>query len=131
MEWIAVGRVRGGGGRARTVFVPHRLADRHRRLLVRVLKDHDLRQLDTQPRGAPSLILALETVVGGGWGALNVPVRNLFGQLRVAVARQEFDGVGRHTWLCVLLLQLELVECLSPHVVRVSKKQSPPKREVG
>ena len=31
---------------ARTVFVPHRLADRHGRLLVRVLQDHDFRQLD-------------------------------------------------------------------------------------
>ncbi len=48
-----------GGGRARTVFVPHRLADRHGRLLVRVLKNHDLRQLDTQPRGAPGVFLAL------------------------------------------------------------------------
>lgn len=43
----------------------------------------------------------------GSGGALNVPVRHLFGQLRVAVAGQEFDGVGRHTWLGGLLLQLE------------------------
>jgi len=55
---------------------------------------------------------------------LNVPVRNLFSQLRVAVAGQELDGVGRHTWLCVLLLQLELVECLSPHVVEFPKNKA-------
>jgi len=64
-----------------TILVAHTLADGDAALIVRVLEHHDLGQLDAEA------------------------VSHQFGELTMAVASQEFDGVGSHVQpiLCVVV----------------------------
>jgi len=76
-------------GGVRTILVSDRLANRDTGLLIRILQDHDLGELYAE--SAPeSVFLASAT------DATNIPASNRIGELRMAVASQQLDRVGRH-----------------------------------
>jgi len=78
-------------GSKRTIFITDRLANRDGRLLIRVLQDHDLAQLITETtstiRICPLRKIELVSVI---------LVSHQLGQLGMAVAGQQLDGVECH-----------------------------------
>lgn len=78
----------------RTIFVSNTFTDCDAGLLIRVLQDHNLGQLAAEAVVILELVFAAKNCFCRTQGSL--PIRHELGKLRVTVASQQLDGVGRH-----------------------------------